>query len=226
MITSLLPEILQYVLFFALRLKKSTFPKPLTKNQEQEYFKKLNANNSRNAFEELVKHNLRLVAHVTKKYYISVNDQDDLISIGTIGLIKAVKSFDYNKKIKFATYAARCIENEILMYFRQLKKSANEIYIGDCSGKDEEGNLMIFSNLLISDDDVEEKVELNFKTSKLIEVMNKFLNEREKKVVIYRYGLFNNLPLTQKEVATKLQISRSYVSRIEKKALQTLKTAF
>ena len=100
-------------------------------------------------FSSQLKHNLRLVAHIVKKYYVSVNDQDDLISIGTIGLIKAVKGYDYNKKIKFATYASRCIENEILMYFRQLKKSVNDLYVGDCSGKDDEGNLLIFSNLFI-----------------------------------------------------------------------------
>ena len=148
MIVSLLPEILQYVLFFALRLENNSFPKPLSKKQEQECFEKLKGN-SKEAFDELVNHNLRLVAHIVKKYYVSVNDQDDLISIGTIGLIKAVKGYDYNKKIKFATYASRCIENEILMYFRQLKKSVNDIYIGDCSGKDDEGNLLIFSNLFI-----------------------------------------------------------------------------
>ena len=225
MVVSLLADMMQYVLFFALRLEKNSFPKPLTKKQEQECFKKLK-NSSKEAFDELVNHNLRLVAHIVKKYYVSANDQDDLISIGTIGLIKAVKNYDNSKEIKFATYAARCIENEILMYFRQLKKRANDIYIGDCSGKDKEGNLLIFSNLLISEDDVESKVELNLQKSKIKREMKKRLNLREQRVIEYRYGLFNKKPLTQKEVALKLNISRSYVSRIEKKALNTLKRAF
>lgn len=223
MFVSLLPEILQFVLIFSLRLEKNSFPKPLSIKQENECFEKLKKFNDKKSFELLVKHNLRLVAHIVKKYYISVNDHDDLISIGTIGLIKAVKCYDFEKKIKFATYASRCIENEILMYFRQLKKSANDLFIGDGSGKDENGNPLLYSNLLISSENVEETVELNIKKNKIYDIMEKVLSLREKKVLIYRYGLFNTKPLTQRETAKRLKISRSYVSRLEKKALQTLK---
>ncbi len=122
-------NILQYILFFSLRIEKASFPKPLSKKQEQAYFEKIN-NNDNTAKEMLIKHNLRLVAHITKKYYYS-NDKDDLISIGTIGLIKAVNSYDLKKNIKFATYASRCIENEILMHFRQIKKNLNNVYLID-----------------------------------------------------------------------------------------------
>ncbi len=224
MIVCCLPEILQFVLIFALRFENSSFPKPLSVKQEKKYFEKLNT--SKHAFEMLVKHNLRLVAHIVKKYYVSINDQDDLISIGAIGLIKAVKGFDYRKKIKFATFASRCIENEILMYFRQLKKTSNDVYIGDENCKDENSNSLFYSNMLISDDDVEKIVELNINKQKVYHLIQTNLSERERKVIIYRYGLFKHIPLTQKETAKKLLISRSYVSRIEKKALQILKSEF
>ncbi len=222
MIVSLLPELLHCILVLALRLNNSSFPKPLSSKQERECFEKLKIN-EKQAFNDLVSHNLRLVAHVVKKYYVSASDQDDLISIGTIGLIKAVKSYDFKKKIKFATYASRCIENEILMYFRQIKKTVNNVYVGDGSSKNENGELLLPSSLLVSDSDVEQIVELNFKKQQLYEVMKKHLDEREQKVLVYRYGLFDRVPLTQNETAKKLHISRSYVSRIEKKALQTLK---
>lgn len=223
MIVSFLPGILQCVLVFSLRLEKNSFPKPLSIRQENECFKKLKSHNDKQSFDLLVKHNLRLVAHIVKKYYVSVNDQDDLISIGTIGLIKAVKCYDFQKKIKFATYASRCIENEILMYFRRLKKSTNDMFIGDGSGKDENGNLMLYSNLLISPENVEESVDLNMKKTRIYEIMKKVLTIREQNVLIYRYGLFNTTPLTQNETAKRLKISRSYVSRLEKKALQAIK---
>lgn len=223
MIFSFLPGILQCVLFFSLRIEKSSFPKPLSSLQEIECFKKLKSHNDKQSFDLLVKHNLRLVAHIVKRYYVSANDHDDLISIGTIGLIKAVKCYDFQKKIKFATYASRCIENEILMYFRRLRKSANDLFIGDGSGKDENGNPLLYSNLLISPENVEEAVDLNIKKTQVYEIMKKVLTPREQNVLIYRYGLFNTSPLTQHETAKILKISRSYVSRLEKKALQAIR---
>ena len=223
MFVSVLPEIMQCILFFSLRLEKSSFPKPLSIKQENECFEKFKTDNDKQSFDLLVKHNLRLVAHIVKKYYISANDHDDLISIGTIGLIKAVRNYDFRKKIKFATYASRCIENEILMYFRQLKKSANDMFIGDGSGKDENGNPLLYSNLLISPENVEESADLNIRKKQMYRIMKNILNEREQKVLKYRYGLFNTVPLTQSETAKRLKISRSYVSRLEKKALQAIK---
>ena len=223
MIASFLPGVLQCVLAFSLRLEKSSFPKPLSTTEENKCFNKMKRCDDKKSFDLLVKHNLRLVAHIVKKYYISANDQDDLISIGTIGLIKAVKRYDFKKKIKFATYASRCIENEILMYFRSLKKSANDLFIGDGSGKDENGNLLLYSNLLISPENVEDSVDLNLKKDKIYEIMQEVLTEREQKVLTYRYGLYNTTPLTQSETAKCLNISRSYVSRLEKKAIQAIK---
>lgn len=217
--------ILQHILFFALHIERNTFPKPLSTEKERECFEKMKQND-RAARDLLIKHNLRLVAHIAKKYYSSTNDQDDLISIGAIGLIKAIESYDFEKGIRFATYASRCIENEILMHFRSLKKSANDVYINDTIDTDKDGNSLSFFDILSDDGDVVDIVELKCKSDELYKYIEDVLTEREKRVIRMRYGLYGGVPLTQRETAQKLNISRSYVSRIEKKALNILNKAF
>ncbi len=219
----MLQHILQHIIFFALRIENSSFPKPLSKEEEECCFNKIKQGQNVGYWSNiLIKHNLRLVAHIVKKYYSSLNDQDDLISIGTIGLIKAVRSYDFEKNIKFATYASRCIENEILMHFRQAKKNANSLYLNDIKNLFKNNNYISVSNTLADENDVLEMVDLRCKSYLLYSYIEKFLTNRERMVLIYRYGLYNKTPLTQQETANKLKISRSYVSRIEKKAIQKL----
>lgn len=218
--------LLDNLLFFALHFENgSVFPKPLNAKEEEECFR-LMKEGDKNARNRLVEHNLRLVAHVAKKYYGSGSDNDDLISIGTIGLIKAASSFDYTKGTRFATYAARCIDNEILMHFRYLKKSAGDIYFDEPVDTDKDGNQLTLIDIICQDDGILDKIDTETKTGKLISFMEQCLNEREKEIIILRYGLFGQRQLTQREVAKKLKISRSYVSRIEKKALETLRKKY
>lgn len=218
--------LLDNLLFFALHFENgSVFPKPLSAKEEEECFRKMKEGD-KNARNRLVEHNLRLVAHVAKKYYGSGSDNDDLISIGTIGLIKAVSSFDYTKGTRFATYAARCIDNEILMHFRYLKKSAGDIYFDEPVDTDKDGNQLTLIDIICQDDGILDKIDTETKTGKLLGFMEQCLNEREREIIILRYGLYGQRQLTQREVAKKLDISRSYVSRIEKKALETLRKKY
>lgn len=212
------------LLFFALHLESGIFPKPLTKKQEQEYFIKYKEGDI-NARQILIEHNLRLVAHIVKKYNSASNDQDDLISIGTIGLIKAVENYDPIKATQFATYASRCIENEILMHFRAQKKSASDVYLGEPIDIDKDGNPLTLIDIVPSDSCVVDIVDLRLKSEKLYQYLDECLTERELLIIKLRYGLGTN-PLTQREIAKKLDISRSYVSRIEKKALDSLRKKF
>ena len=175
---------------------------------------------------KLVEHNLRLVAHIIKKYYSAQNEQDDLVSIGTIGLIKAINTYDISKKIKLSSYASRCIENEILMHFRNLKKTAQDISINEAIDIDKDGNPLTLLDIMSVDDNIADELDLKFNSKKLTKFINEELSSREKKIIILRYGLNGEEPLTQREVAKMLNISRSYVSRIEKKALQLLKKRF
>ena len=175
------------------------------------------------AAKELIEHNLRLVAHVTKKYYSLTADSDDLISIGTIGLIKAVNSFDYEKGARLATYAARCIENEVLMYLRSMKKTSQDISMSEPIDTDSDGNPLTFSDVVYEDDTIADDIDLNEKTQKIYEFVNQMKNPAEKEIIILRYGLYNKKPLTQREVAQRLGISRSYVSRIEKRVLERMR---
>ena len=175
---------------------------------------------------ELIEHNLRLVAHIIKKYYASCENQDDLISIGTIGLIKAVDTFDPAKGARLATYAARCIENEILMYFRGQKKSAQDVSIQDPIDVDGEGNPLTLMDILATEDTVADDLDLRVKSEKLHALLREMPYGREKTVLILRYGLYGGEPHTQRMAAKKLGISRSYVSRIEKKALASLRRQF
>lgn len=214
------------LLFFALHFENGTvYPKPLSAAEEEECFRKMHEGDNA-ARSKLIEHNMRLVAHIIKKYYNVTTDQEDLISIGTIGLIKAVSSFDYTKKVRFATYGSRCIENEILMHFRSLKKSAGDIYFDEPIDTDKEGNQLTLIDIIAEDDGIVEKIDLTIKSEQLYRFLDECLDERELTIIKHRYGLYGCKALTQREVAKKLDISRSYVSRIEKKALQTLRKKY
>ena len=200
------------------------FPRPLTARQERECLERMK-NGDRAARNELVEHNLRLVAHIVKKYYAASGEQDDLISIGTIGLIKAVETFSLEKNTKFATYASRCIENEILMYFRVRRKTAGDVSLEDPIDTDRDGNSLTLMELMSDEEDIIGRLDLTLKAEKLRRIFG-ILEPREQQVLRLRYGLNNRLPLTQREVAKKLGISRSYVSRIEKHAIEKLRAQF
>lgn len=226
MFTMLLSLICSNLLYLALHVEgHGSFPKPLSPKRERECFEQM-AKGDDAARNELIEHNLRLVAHIIKKYYASANDQDDLISIGSIGLVKAVNTFNYEKGTRFATYASRCIENEILMYFRNLKKTAGDVYINDPIDTDKDGNALTLMDIFAEDDSIIDDLDLKFKTQQLHEYIRNTLSEREQRIILLRYGIGGQKPLTQREVADKLKISRSYVSRIEKKALEKLRKKF
>lgn len=203
----------------------SSFPKPLTAKQEKECLERIK-NGDAAAKNILIEHNLRLVVHIIKKYYASLSDQEDLISIGTVGLIKAVSTFDYDKGSKFSTYASRCIENEILMYFRSKKKSAQDIYLSDPIDSDGEGNSITLGDIMSDDGNVFEQLEEKLRAEHLHKIIRSSLSAREQQIINMRYGLGGYRCLTQREVSKSLNISRSYVSRIEKKALEKLKEEF
>lgn len=214
-------EILQNLGLLAGYLSQNAFPQPLTEEEEKYYLQQL-TEGSQEAKDILIKHNLRLVAHIAKKFDSGNDEQDDLISIGTIGLIKGINTFNPQKKVKLATYAARCVENEILMYLRSQKKRRNEISLNESIGTDHDGNNISLRDVLGTDGDlVAESVELSFEYDLLMHKLQ-YLSERERTVVNLRFGLSNGLPLTQKEIGDHLGISRSYVSRIEKRALEKL----
>lgn len=202
-----------------------SFPKPLSAKKEREALEKMKQGDTA-ARDLLIEHNLRLVVHIIKKYYANYSDQDDLISIGTIGLIKAVNSFDADKGTRLATYAARCVENEILMYFRGQKKSSQDISMSEPIDMDSEGNPLTLSDIIYTDDNIADDIDKRMKLQKLHKLITEMKDPREKEIIIKRYGLDGRLPLTQREVADRLSISRSYVSRIEKKALHDLRKAF
>ena len=201
----------------------NTFPQPLDEKEEAKYLELLKLGD-KNAKGVLIERNLRLVAHIVKKYQIPNKDIDELISIGTVGLIKAIDSFDASKGTRLATYASRCIENEILMLFRSNKKQKGETFLHDPIGVDKEGNEISLIDVLSSDkDSVVEMVESNIQIRALYAKINTALSEREGEIIRMRYGLVDGKCKTQREIASLLGISRSYVSRIEKKALKKLK---
>lgn len=203
-----------------------TFPKPLTAEEEKLFLQKYKEGDL-DAKRILIERNLRLVAHVAKKYQRPEEDSEDLISIGTIGLIKAVTTFDHSKNNRLATYAARCIENELLMMLRMRKKTSKEVSLYEPIGMDKEGNEISLLDIIESNNvDVIETMELEENTKKLYEIFKVFLNDREQKVLALRYGLFGAKETTQREIAKALGISRSYVSRIEKNALKKLRDGF
>jgi RNA polymerase sporulation-specific sigma factor len=210
--------------FLMLRLSESSgsFPKPLTAAEERKYID-LYMTGDMDARNVLIERNLRLVAHIIKKYYTQSGDQDDLISIGTIGLIKGISTYKPEKSVRLATYASRCIENEILMYFRSQKKSAGDVSLSDSLDTDGEGNNLLLMDIISVDDDMFDNLSAQETCAQLKEHIAKVLTEREAEIVAMRYGLNGRQPRTQREIAADCGISRSYVSRIEKKALQKLK---
>lgn len=213
-------------LFFALHIKNgNSFPPALSAKDEKEYIAKYKQGDI-NAKNILIEHNLRLVAHITKKYSSNPNEQDDLISIGTIGLIKAVNTFDGAKGIKLATYASKCIENEVLMYFRSLKKSAQDVSINEPIDSDSEGNPLTLMDIVCVEDTIADDISDRIEMTKLYRYVEELDDEREKEIIVMRYGLYGTVPLTQKQIAKKLDISRSYVSRIEKRVLEKLRKRF
>ncbi len=218
-------SLLSSIFHFALHLTGESFPRPLSKTEEREYFEKMQ-NGDEGARNKIIEHNLRLVAHIVKKYHASGVDQDDLISIGTIGLIKAVSGYSYKKETKFATYASRCIENEILMYFRSLKKTSQEVFISEPIDTDSEGNSLSLMDIVADEHDIADDIEEKLRSEKLYKYIAESLTPRERTIIKLRYGLCCTTPLTQREVAQRLKISRSYVSRIEKKAISKLKDRF
>lgn len=227
MLLSLLQSLSSNVLYFMLHLStNSSFPKPLTAKEEEAELIKFHRDGDINARNKLVNHNMRLVAHIIKKYYSTYSDQEDIISIGTIGLIKGINTFDYTKGTRLATYASRCIENEIFMHFRTRKKNANEISMDEPIDTDSEGNPLTFTDIIYADETVFDDVDLKMNAEKLYKYLENIDDTRKKKILIMRYGLYDTQPLTQREIAKELGISRSYVSRIETKALEELRELF
>lgn len=201
------------------------FPKALSKEEEKALLER-NGKGDKAARKKLIEHNLRLVAHVIKKYYRQENDQEDLISIGTIGLIKAVDSFDKNKNIKFSSYASKCIENEVLMYFRRCNKTMQDISLDDPIENDKDGSLLTIMDTVQVEDTVIEDIDNKINSKKMYEILKSALDDRERRIIILRYGLMGVKPLPQREIAKKFGISRSYVSRIEKTAIEKLRSGF
>lgn len=215
-----------YLYCFILHVcRSSSFPKPLSEAKEKEYIEKAKKGDVE-ARNKLVEHNLRLVAHIIKKYYAKESEHDDLVSIGTIGLIKAINTYNPDKSIKLSSYASRCIENEILMHFRNSKKSSQDMSLSDSIDTDKDGNPLMLIDVLAVDDDFTQELEDKINISKLNRYIKEILDEREQTIIILRYGLNGSEPLTQREVAEKLHISRSYISRIEKRALILLRKRF
>ncbi len=213
-----------YCLFLKVS-SNSAFPPPLPKNKEKEYFSLLQKGD-KNARSELIEHNLRLVAHIAKKYASSGYEQDDLISIGTIGLIKAIDSYNPDSGTVFATYAGKCLQNEILMYFRSQRKASCETLLSDAIETDKEGNPLTYMDIICCEDNILDQIELKINSNKLIKAVNELLSNREREIIVMRYGLGGVRPITQREIAIKLGISRSYVSRLEKSAIEKLRTRF
>lgn len=213
-------------LYLMLRVQGSggAFPRPLRAEEERYYLERMAAGDGA-ARDALIEHNLRLVAHIVKKYYADPSDQDDLISIGTIGLIKAVSSYRPDKGVRLATYAARCIENEILMHFRAGRKTQGEVSLDETQDADGDGSSLALLDMISVEDDRLHQVEMSDRYQKMYQCLDACLDHRERAILSLRYGLSGGEPMTQREIAAAQGISRSYVSRIEKKALAKLAAA-
>lgn len=218
-------DILSHAVYLLLHVTGAgSFPRALGAQAERQALSEMAAGSAA-ARQRLIEHNLRLVAHIVKKYYVSGSDQDDLISIGTIGLIKAVDTFDAGKGIRLSSYASKCIENEILMFFRTGKKTAQDVSINEPIDSDKDGNALTLMDTMAVDDTVIDDIDVRMKSEKLYDYLPT-LEPRERSVICMRYGLGGRRPLPQREVAARLGISRSYVSRIEKRALSKLRACF
>ncbi len=206
---------------------QQNFPPALSGEEERNNFLKMRQGGvtGEDARQVLILHNLRLVAHIVRKYYSTVKNQEDLVSIGTIGLVKAVDTFNVDNGTRFATYAAKCIQNEILMNFRSQKKHSSEISINETIDVDRDGNPLSYMDVISSEEDMANEVERKILSEKALKYVRTALSQRERQIIVMRYGLFGVKELTQREIAEKLGISRSYVSRIEKSALEKLKSA-
>ena len=211
-------------LLYSLQLQSGSFPKPLTAQEEQHYLA-LAAQGDLEARNVLVERNLRLVSHILKKYYANASDQEDLISIGTIGLIKGISTFDGSKGARLATYAARCVENEILMYFRSQRKSSQDVSLSDYIETGADGVPLALMDVVGQEEDLLEHFSNRQRLRQLCSTVNRVLTPQERQVIVLRYGLGGGTPRRQREVAELTGISRSYVSRIEKKALEKLRRA-
>jgi RNA polymerase sporulation-specific sigma factor len=209
-------------LLCSLQLSAGSFPKPLTAQEEAHYLE-LSAKGDLNARNILIERNLRLVAHIMKKYYAQTADQEDLISIGTIGLIKGITTFDPDKGARLATYAARCVENEILMHFRAQRKSSHDVSLSDFIETGSDGTALSLMDVVGEDEDLSEQISNQEQLQQVRKLVDRCLTEQERQVICLRYGLLDNKPQRQREVAKIVGISRSYVSRIEKRALEKLR---
>jgi len=213
--------------FFVLSVSPyQKYPPPLEKSEEKKLFLEMKKEGNTYAREKLIEHNLRLVSHIVRKYYASSPQGEDLFSIGSVGLIKSIDSYNCESGVRFATYAARCIQNEILMYFRSQKKLSGEVSINETIDTDRDGNPLTYIDIIRCDDTIAEDLSLKMESEKIVRLMKMNLTQREREVLIMRFGL-NAMPaMTQREAAEKLGISRSYVSRIEKGAIEKLREGF
>lgn len=231
MFISVLQTALQSLIFFALHFSQGgSFPPPLSRKEEEECITRA-ANGDMDARNKLISHNLRLVAYIVKKHYADSREQDDLISIGIIGLIKAAETFNNDRCISFSTYAGKCINNQIRMYFRKIKHQQSEVYMFDTMDSDKDGNAITMADIFSDGTDVASEAVLNVDLERMYKFIEEELTEREKEILAKRYGLSGTSYkveriMTQREVADELNISRSYVSRIEKKALEKLRARF
>ena len=229
MFGELLETALRHIIVFALHLDGISFPRQLGKREEEELTARA-CKGDEEARNKLIEHNLRLVAYIVNKHYSESRDTEDLVSIGTIGLIRAAETFDPAKDISFSTYASTCIQNQIKMHFRKNKHRSSEVYINDPIDTDKKGNEITLADIFIDGTCVDDEVDLKLDTEKLYRLLGQTLDERERDILVKRYGLAINgkasVPLTQREIADKLGISRSYVSRIEKRAIDKLKAMF
>ena len=202
-----------------------SFPPPLETHEEEEAFRRARAGSEEDR-QKLILHNLRLVSHIVRKYYATAKNQEDLVSIGTIGLVKAVDSFKIDNGARFATYAAKCIQNEILMHFRSQKKLNAEVSMNDTIDVDRDGNPLTYTDVISSEENLAEDVMRRVEAERAMTLVRSRLDQRERQVISLRYGLNDMPPMTQREIALKLGISRSYVSRIEKSAIEKLREGF
>ncbi len=209
------------VLFWMLNASSGSFPQPLDSESERRLFE-LARGGDRQAREKLIEHNLRLVAHIVKKYYATARNQEDLMSVGTIGLIKAIDSFKLDNGVRFATYAAKCLQNEILMFFRSQKKLQSEISINETIDVDKDGNPLTYIDIISCEDTIAEDIDKKILSDKALKIISSHLTEREQYIIRMRYGIGVENPVSQREIAEKMGISRSYVSRIEKSALEKI----